>query len=78
MHSKVIQLCIYIYAFFFRFYCFQIGNYRVLGRVPCLYTNIKWYHLYVEFLKNDTNELMIEVEQDTNVDNISVFTKGER
>ena len=50
MHIKMIQLCIYIYPFFFRFF-FHIGNYRVLGRVPCLYTDIKWYHLYVESKK---------------------------
>ena len=53
MHIKMIQLCIYIYPFFSDFFS-HIGNYRVLGRVPCLYTDIKWYHLYVESKKKDT------------------------
>ena len=32
MHSKVIQLCIYIHPFFFRFFLSHIGDYRVLGK----------------------------------------------
>ena len=34
MYSKVIQLYIYMYLFFFRFSS-HIGYYRVLSRVPC-------------------------------------------
>ena len=34
VYSKVNQFCIYIYAFFFRFFS-NIGHYRVLRRVPC-------------------------------------------
>ena len=33
-YSKVIQLYIYIYSFFFRFFS-HIGYYRILSRVPC-------------------------------------------
>ena len=34
MYSKVIQLYVYIYSFFFRFFSL-IGNYRILSSVPC-------------------------------------------
>ena len=38
VYSKVNQLHIYVYPFFFRFFS-HIGYYRVLTRVPCA---IQW------------------------------------
>ena len=34
MYSKVIQLYIYMYLFFFKFFS-QLGCYRIVSRVPC-------------------------------------------
>ena len=34
MYSKVIQLYIYMYLFFFKFFS-HLGYYRILSRVPC-------------------------------------------
>ena len=34
MYNKVIELYIYLYPLFFRFFS-HIGHYRALGRVPC-------------------------------------------
>ena len=34
VYSKVIQLYVYIYPFFFRFFS-HMGYYRILSRVPC-------------------------------------------
>ena len=48
VYSKVIQLCIYIYLFFFRFF-FHIGYYRVLSRVPCAIQQVLVdYLLYIQ------------------------------
>ena len=41
-------------------------------------TNIIWYHLYVEFLKNDTNELIYKREIDSDIEHRLMVTKGER
>ena len=38
VHSKVIQLCVYMYLFFFKFFS-HLGYYRILSRVPCA---IQW------------------------------------
>ena len=37
MYSKVIQLYIHMYLFFFKFFS-HLGYYRILGRVPLLYS----------------------------------------
>ena len=37
MYSKVIQLYIYMYLFFFKFFS-HLGYYRVLSRVPMLHS----------------------------------------
>ena len=39
VYSKVIQLCVHIYPFFFRFFS-HIDYYRLLSRVPCAINNL--------------------------------------
>ena len=34
MYSKVIQLYVYMYLLFFKFFS-RLGYYRILSRVPC-------------------------------------------
>ena len=51
VYSKAIQLCVYIYPFFFRFFP-HIGYYKILSRVPCaiqqvmviyfIYSSVYW------------------------------------
>ena len=45
MNGKVIQLCIYIYPFFFRFFS-HISYYRILNRVPCAVQEVLVYYLF--------------------------------
>ena len=40
MYSKVIQLYVYMYSFFFRLFS-HIGFHRILSRVPCVVQKIK-------------------------------------
>ena len=44
LHSKVIQLYIYTYPFFLRFF-FPTGYHRISSRVPCA-TQCEWVHLH--------------------------------
>ena len=41
-------------------------------------TNIIWFHLHVEFLKNDTNELIYKAETDSQTETKLMVTKQER
>ena len=45
LYSKVIQLYIYIYPLFLRFYS-HIRHYRVLSRVPCAIHTVGPYYLF--------------------------------
>ena len=44
------------------------------------YTKISiiWYHLYAKSKKNDTNELVYQMEIDSETEKILMVTKGER
>ena len=50
----------------------------ILGEVSQRKTNIVCYHLHVESLKKDTNELFYKTERDSQTENKIVVTKGDR
>ena len=45
----------------------------ILSEVSQRKTNIIWYHLYMESLKNDTNELVYKTETDSQIQKTNLW-----
>ena len=49
----------------------------ILSEISQRKTNIKWYHLYVELKKNDTNEHIYKIETDSQTQKTNLWLPKE-